>query len=290
MFVPLQLSFEQDEIVSALVDVAVTVLVFVVAFVLLYLVGKAVLTRVVRESLRQRAYDEALVGMAVSITTVVAFVLAIALAATVAGFGVVLSAFAVLGGALALAIGFAAQDLIANFVAGIFILQDEPFTIDDWIEWDGNSGVVREIQLRVTKVQTFDEELVTVPNNQLANTAVVNPVASDRLRVSYEFGIGYDEPIDQARDVIVEEGASVEGVFDEPAPSAPVVDLGDSAVVLSGRIWVNPNETGAAGARASFVERVKKRFDAEGIEMPYHNTELSGEVTVHESTASAAGD
>ncbi len=286
MFLPLQLlEIEQEEIVQALVDVAVTVVVFVVAFVLLYVVGKAVLTRIVRESLRQREYEQALVGMAVSVTTVVTFVLAIALAATVAGFGVVLSAFAILGGALALAIGFAAQDLIANFVAGVFIIQDEPFGVDDWIEWDGNSGIVREIQLRVTKVQTFDEELVTVPNSHLANAAVVNPVASDRLRVSYDFGIGYDEDIDEARTVIVEEGASVEGVFDDPAPSAPVVDLGDSAVVLSGRIWVNPNETGAAGARTAFVERVKKRFDAEGIEMPYHNTELSGELTVHESKA-----
>ena len=286
MFLPLQVSgIEQDAIVEALIDVAVTVVVFVVAFVLLYLVGKAVLTRIVRESLRQREYEQALVGMAVSVTTVVTFVLAIALAATVAGFGVVLSAFAILGGALALAIGFAAQDLIANFVAGVFIIQDEPFGVDDWIEWDGNSGVVREIQLRVTKVQTFDEELVTVPNSDLANAAVVNPVASDRLRVSYDFGIGYDEDIDEARTVIVEEGASVEGVLDDPAPSAPVVDLGDSAVVLSGRIWVNPNETGAAGARAAFVERVKKRFDADGIEMPYHNTELSGELTVHESKA-----
>lgn len=279
----LQVSVDQDEVIEALVNIGLTVLLFIVAFVLLYVVGKAVLTRIVRRSLKERGYEKALIGMAVSVTTIIMFVLAIALAATVAGFGVVLSAFAILGGALALAIGFAAQDLISNFVAGVFIIQDEPFVIDDWIEWDGHSGIVKEIQPRVTKVQTFDEELVTVPNSHLANAAVVNPVASDRLRVSYEFGIGYDENIDHAREVITEEGAQVAGVFDEPKPAAPVVDLGDSAVVLSGRIWVNPNETGAAGARAAFVERVKKRFDAEDIEMPYHNTELSGEVTVHDA-------
>lgn len=85
-----------------------------------------------------------------------------ALAATVAGFGVVLAAFATLAGALALAVGFAAQDLIANFVACVFIIQDEPFEVGDCIEWNGNGGVVREIRLRVTKLDTFDNEPVTV--------------------------------------------------------------------------------------------------------------------------------
>ena len=277
---PLQVAIDTDEIVAMAVDAVITIALFVIAFVLFYLIGKAIFPRMVKESLELREVDAAIVGLATSVTVVITAVLAIALAATVAGFGVVLSAFAILGGALALAVGFASRDLLSNFIAGVFIIQDEPFVIGDWIEWDGNSGIVREIQLRVTKVDTFDDELVTVPNAHLANTAVTNPVANDQLRVRYDFGIGYDDDIDQARAAIMEEAEQIDGVLDDPVPSAPVIDLGDSDVVLSGRVWIDPNQTSAAGVRTQLIEAVKKRFDAEGIDIPYHNTELSGSIEV----------
>jgi small-conductance mechanosensitive channel len=284
------LSLDPQQYVDPIVSAITTIVLFLVTFAIIYWVGKRVLSRTVRTSLRRRNFDETLVGLAVSTTVVVVAVVAVALAATIAGFGVVLAAFATLAGALALAVGFAAQDLIANFVAGVFIIQDEPFTTGDWIEWNGNTAVVREIEMRVTKLDTFDNELVTVPNSQLANAAVTNPVANDRLRVAYDFGIGYGDDIEQAREIIVEEGATIEGVLDDPEPSAPVTDLGNSAVVLSGRVWIDPKESGAAGVRAQFVEAVKERFDEAGIDMPYPNTELSGgvEVTnVDEAQASA---
>ena len=271
---------DPQQYVPALVSAVTTVVLFVVAFLVIYLLGKYFVTRAVERSLRYRDFDETLVGLAMSTTVVIVGVVAVALAATVAGFGVVLAAFATLGGALALAVGFAAQDLIANFVAGVFIIQDEPFTVGDWIEWNGNGGVVREIQLRVTKLDTFDNELVTVPNSDLASAAVVNNVANDQRRVAVGFGIGYEDDIEQARDAIIEEGSRIDGVLSDPEPTAPVTSLGDSAVVLSGRIWIDPNESSYGAVRAQFLEAVKERLDAEGIDMPYPNTELSGGIEV----------
>jgi small-conductance mechanosensitive channel len=280
--IPIQQGFSIDpeEYVPEVVSAATTVAIFVVVFVVLYLLGRYFVTRAVKGSLRRRGFDDAIVGVAASTTVMIVAIGAVALAATVAGFGVVLSAFAILAGALALAVGFAMQDLIANFVAGVFIIQDEPFEVGDWIEWSGNGGVVREINLRVTKLDTFDNELVTVPNGELANAAVVNNVANDQRRVSVGFGIGYDDDVERARDAIVDEASRIEGVLEEPEPSAPVTELGDSAVVLSGRLWIDPDESGYGGVRAQFVEAVKERFDAEGIDMPYPNTELSGGVEV----------
>nr|WP_241692694.1 mechanosensitive ion channel family protein [Haloarcula salina] len=249
---------------------------FIVVFIVIYLLGKYFITQVVEAGLTRRDFDDALVGLAVSTTIVITAVVAVALAATIAGFGVVLAAFATLAGALALAVGFAAQDLIANFVAGVFIIQDEPFKTGDWVEWNGNGGVVREIQLRVTKLDTFDNQLVTVPNSDLANAAVINNVANDQRRVSVGFGIGYDDDIEQARDAITEEGTDIEGVLEDPEPSAPVTELGDSAVVLQGRVWIDPTASSYGAIRSQFVEAVKERFDAEDIDMPYPNTELSG--------------
>ncbi|QIO23077.1 mechanosensitive ion channel family protein [Haloarcula sp. JP-L23] len=280
--IPLQqgVPLDPQQYVPPLVSAATTVVLFIVVFVVIYLLGKYFMTRAVERSLRHRDFDETLVGLAVSTTGVVVAVVAVALAATVAGFGVVLAAFATLAGALALAVGFAAQDLIANFVAGVFIIQDEPFTVGDWIEWDGNSGVVRDIELRVTKLDTFDNQMITVPNSDLANAAVINNVENDQRRVSVDFGIGYDDDIDQARDAIIDEGTHIDDVLEEPVPTAPVTGLGDSAVVLQGRIWIDPNESSYGAIRAQFVEAVKQRFDSEGIDMPYPNTELSGGIEI----------
>jgi len=291
--IPLQgFAVDVEQFVPPVISAVTTVVLFVVAFVVIYLLGRYFATRAVESSLERRGFDETLVGLALSVTVAVTAVVALALAATVAGFGVVLAAFATLGGALALAVGFAAQDIIANFVAGVFIIQDEPFSVGDWIEWNGNEGVVREIQLRVTKLDTFDNELVTVPNSALANAAVVNNVANDQRRVSVDFGIGYEDDIEGARDAILDEGSDIDGVLAEPEPTAPVTSLGDSAVVLQGRIWIDPAESGYGAVRAQFVEAVKERFDAEGIDMPYPNTELSGgvEVTNVGEGGAAAGD
>lgn len=269
-----------QQYVPVLVSVITTIVIFILVFLLVYRLGRLFLIRAVETFLERRNFDETLIRFATSTTAIATAVFAIALAATVAGFGTVLAAFATLAGALTLAIGFAAQDLIANFVAGVFIIQDKPFTVGDWIEWNGNEGEVREIHLRVTKLDTFDNELLTVPNSDLANGVVINNVANEQRRVSVGFGIGYDDDIERARNAIVDEGTRIDGVLEDPEPTAPVMELGDSAVVLSGRVWIDPSESSYGAVHSQFVEAVKKRFDAEGIDMPYPNTELSGDVEV----------
>ena len=283
--IPLQgISLDPQQLLNqygpALVSAAVKIVLFVVAFVVIYYVGKAIIVRALNAALDSRGVDETLTGLAVSTTVAVIAVLAIAIAATIAGAGVVLGAFATLAGALALAVGFAAQDIIANFVAGVFIIQDEPFEVGDWIEWDGNDGVVEEIQLRVTKLDTFDNEKITVPNSDLANAVVTNPTGNNQLRVSVDFGIEYDDDIEEARAAILDEARSLDGALDAPVPSAPVTSLGDSAVVLSGRVWIDPNKTSYKPTVTAFTEAVKKRFDAEGIGMPYPYTEVTGEIDI----------
>ena len=277
------LGIDPETYVDPTVDALVTVLVFAVSFGLLYLLGRYFVARALGRLLQQQDVDETLVSLATSSLSVVSTVVALALAATIAGFGVVLAAFATLGGAFAVAVGFASKDIIANLVAGVFILHDEPFDVGDWIEWNDHSAVVENVTLRVTKLNTFDDQQITVPNSDLANSPVINNMENDTRRVEASFGIGYDSDIDRAREIILTEGADSEGVFEEPEPAAPVTELGDSAVVFSGRIYVDPHQTSVGGVRAQFLERVKRRFDAEGIDMPYPNTELSGGIEVETS-------
>ena len=278
--VPTSLDEFNTEYGDLVVSFGITVVSFVVTFLVLYFVGKPLAVRLTRRALDQRAFSQSIVNLGTTVAGTVAVFGAVAIAAVVAGFPVILSAFATIFAALALGFAFAASNVVENFVAGIFIIKDEPFGIGDYIEWEGNSGIVRDINLRVTKLDTFDNELVTVPNGELANNAVTNPVANETRRVTFDFGIEYGASIEDARSAILAEATEIEGVLDDPGPSAPVTALGDSAVVLNARVYIDPAETSAGGVKHALVENVKQRFDAEDIGMPYSYTELTGGIEV----------
>jgi len=185
--------------------------------------------------------------------------------------------------------GFAAQDLIGNFVAGVFILKDKPFEVGDWIEWDGQGGRVEDIDLRVSRVRTFDNEQITVPNGDLANNAVKNPVAYNTLRQKFVFGIGYDDDINAATEYITEEAENHPDILEDPAPSVRLVELGDSDVGLQSRFWIeDPDRGDFVRVRSEYIQAVKERFDEEGIDIPYVHRTLTGEVEVIESIAQEA--
>jgi len=125
---------------------------FVVGFLLVWLLGRLVLIPLVLRLLEARGFTQALRGLTKSLANLLVVFAAVAVAFMAAGFPSFLTAAATLSGALALALGFAAQDLIGNFVAGVFIIKDEPFNVGDWIEWNDNAGRVEAIDLRVSRV------------------------------------------------------------------------------------------------------------------------------------------
>jgi small-conductance mechanosensitive channel len=257
--------------------------VFIATFLAVYLIGHVVLVRLIGRWTKRKGLDETIHDVAEKIANILIFLTALSIGLTAAGFPSFLTAFATLGGALALAIGFASQDLIGNFVSGLFILKDKPFKKGDWIEWSNGSGTVEEIDLRVTRVRTFDNELITVPNGDLANNAVKNPVAFERLRQKFVFGIGYDDNIGDATEIILEEAEKHEGIMEEPGPSVRLTELGDSSVGLQARIWIdNPSRADFVKVKSEFVQNVKKRFDEEGIDIPYPVRDLTGSVQVED--------
>jgi len=147
----LSLQFGGVGLSAALTGILFSVALFLVGFVGVLLLGKFVFVPAVMRVLGSRGFDEAVRSLGSSVANAVVWVAAIAIGFTMAGYSAFLSAFAVFGGAIALAVGFAAQDLLGNFVAGIFILKDKPFEVGDWIEWDGNAGRVEDIDLRVSR-------------------------------------------------------------------------------------------------------------------------------------------
>jgi small-conductance mechanosensitive channel len=267
------------------------VVVFVVTFLALYLVGRAVVRPLARRLFEARNMDEHAQNPLLKLVSFGVLFVAIAVAFGLAGFGSILTSLATVAAAGTLAIGFAMQDVIANFVAGVFIFTDRPFRIGDWIEWDGHAGVVEDISLRVTRVRTFDNELLTVPNSQLTDDVIKNPVAKEQLRLKFLFGIGYDDDIERATEIIVEEAEAHDEVLDDPAPSVRLTELGDSAVGLQSRIWIdNPSRADFVKTRGEYVTAVKERFDEEGIDIPYPTRSLEGNLGLAEMPDPATAD
>jgi small-conductance mechanosensitive channel len=269
------------EAVQGAVGFGLRALVFVGVALVLYLVGRAVVVPGVRRVLDTRGVDPTIAKPAGKLALAVVAFVAVAVAFAVAGFGDLLSSLATIAAALTLAVGFASRDIIANLVAGVFMIGDPKLRIGDWVEWNGNSGVIEDISFRVTRVRTFDNELITVPNSELTTTAVTNPVEGDRLRVRFTFGVGYDDDIDHAKSVILAEADDNEDIMDEPAPSVRVTELADSYVGIQSRFWIDdPGRSDFVRVRSEYVQAVKERCDAEAIDMPYPHQQLTGSVEV----------
>lgn len=262
-------------------ETAAQLLIFVVVFGVLFIGARTVVLPLARRTLKRRGLDEHARRPIVKLSWFLLVFASIGIAFGAAGFGNFLSSLAVIAGAATLAVGFAMQDVLKNFVSGIFVFTEQPFRIGDWIEWDDHSGIVEDISLRVTRVRTFDNELLTVPNSALTNGVVKNPVAKEQLRLKFTFGIGYDDDVEKAMNIIVEEATENDDILNEPAPSVRLVDLGDSDVALQSRIWIeNPSRADYVGIRGEYVRAVKQRFDEEGIDIPYPHRTLTGGVEV----------
>ncbi|MGM0389415.1 MAG: mechanosensitive ion channel family protein [Natrinema limicola] len=286
--VPLQNTVNLGPIGNALEDVGLTTaqasmaegaIKFVVALAVIWVVGRLLLVPLVERALDRRDLDEHAKNPLLLLTRFGLAFLALSVAFGFAGFGNFLVSMAGIAAAGALAIGLAMQNVISNFVAGVFIYTDKPFRIGDWIEWDDGtySGVVEDISLRVTRVRTFDNELLTVPNSALTDNVLKNPVDADKLRLKFVFGIGYDDDIQQATDIIVAEAERHPNIMDDPAPSVRLTELGSSDVGLQSRFWIaDPSRADFVRIRGEYVTAVKQRFDEEGIDIPYPVRTLEG--------------
>ena len=269
-------------------DVLGALITFFIALFVIYSLGRATVVPFVSRLLNRRGLDAHERRPLVRLMKMVMVFVAIAIAFRIAGYRGLLTSIATIGAAATLAVGLALKDSISNFVAGVFIYTDRPFRIGDWIEWDAGTyaGIVEDITFRVTRVRTFDNELLTVPNSVLTGDVIKNPVAKDELRLQFNFGIGYDDDIEEATDIILEEAETHPDILDDPAPTVRMTEstepdrgaLADSYVGLTSRFWIaDPNRADYLKTRGEYVTAVKNRFDDAGIDMPDPQIDLAGQ-------------
>ncbi len=188
--------------------------------------------------------------------------LGIDVAAALAGIGVV-----------GIAVGFAAQETIANMIAGFLIFWDRPFEVGDFVTTLGKYGQVRDITMRTTRIRTPENTFVVLPNKQIIGELLVNHSMLGHMRVNVPLGIAYKEDIRRARPVLLEAARSVPGVLDTPEPDVVTSELGGSSVNLQVRVWIQDAKE-ELSVFFNTLEASKLALDAAGIEIPYPHLQL----------------
>jgi small conductance mechanosensitive channel len=193
--------------------------------------------------------------------------LAFVIIAALGQLGVQTTSFIAVLGAAGLAIGLALQGSLSNFAAGFLMIIFRPFKVGDFIEGAGTAGTVEEIQIFTTQLKTPDNKTIIIPNSSLTADNIVNWSVKGTRRVDLAMGIGYEDDIDKARQIMVDIMAADDRILKDPAPQISVAELADSSVNFTVRPWA------AAGdywdVYFDLTEKFKKAFDAQGVSIPY---------------------
>ncbi len=224
-----------------------------------------IIMRAVGKIMHKKHFDEMLQSFLVSM---IGILLKIMLFITVVGMiGVEMTSFIAILGAAGLAIGMALSGTLQNFAGGVMLLIFRPFKKGDFLQAQGYSGVVQEIQMFNTILLSTDNKTIIIPNGGLSSGAMVNFSTEPTRRVDFTFGIGYTDDIDQAKGILNDLLTNHPKVLKDPAHFVAVSELADSSVNFVVRAWVN-----AADYWEVFFymqETVKKEFDKKNIGIPF---------------------
>lgn len=166
-------------------------------------------------------------------------------------------------------LGFALQDIARNFIAGIVLLARQPFKIGDAVDVAGYAGSVLQVNIRDTVLKTWDGETVILPNIHVFNSAIINYSDLPYRRRTVRIGLGYGEDVVEATRVFLEAIKGVEGVLEDPSPTVLAEELGDSAISLAARFWVNQQTHGLLDVHSTVVRAIKEVAEEEGMDLPY---------------------
>ncbi|MBT5015955.1 mechanosensitive ion channel family protein [Candidatus Peregrinibacteria bacterium] len=170
--------------------------------------------------------------------------------------------------AIGFGMGFAMQDLIMNFIAGIMILINRHFTLGDYIKVNDTIGQVVEIQSRATILKALDGTRVIVPNSQLFTNQVTSFTSNPFRRIEVEVGVEYRTDLAHATQIIKEALKEHEGILKEPGPAIVLDEFADSSINFLVRFWVD-SKSNWIGAKSEVIHLIKKHFDEEGIDIPF---------------------
>jgi len=249
-----------DYVVPWAIQIGMAIAIFIIGRIV-----AGIIVNIVRKLLEKAGTDEMLTNFVCSISKAVLMLFIII--AALNQLGVDTTSFIALIGAAGLAIGLSLQSTLQNFAAGVMLILFKPFKLGDFVEAGGSTGVVEKITIFSTIMKTGDNREVIVPNGAIYGGTITNNSARDTRRIDMVFGIGYDDDIKKAKELLNEILAADERILKEPAPLVAVAELADSSVNFNVRPWVKSGDYW--GVLFDVTETVKRTFDENKISIPY---------------------
>ncbi len=218
-----------------------------------------------RKVLKKKDFDPSLTPFLVTLLNIA---LKVALVVSVIDMvGIEVTSFIAIIGAAGLAIGLALQGTLQNFAGGVIILILKPFKVGDVLDAKGYVGIVKEIQIFYTIVNTFDNKVIYIPNGALANSDMTNMSREEDRRNDWTFGIAYGDDVDKAKELLKKLIDEDERILKEPEPFIAVHSLGDSSVNIVVRTWSKASDLW--NVYFDMNEKVYKEFPKHGLNIPF---------------------
>ena len=257
------------EQINGLINMAIPIGINILLAIAIFIIGKWIARKVTDVIVvllnKVKGMDETLVKF---LENIIYYILMIVVVLTaLSKLGVETTSFFAILGAAGLAIGLALKDSLGNFASGVMLIMFKPFKLGDFVTVAGVSGTVKEISIFSSLIITGDNQKMIVPNGAITAGTIVNVNANPTRRVDLLVGIGYDDDIKKAKNVLTNILEADDRILQEKGLTVAVSELADSSVNFVVRAWVNTPDYWAV--KFDLTEQVKLRFDKEGISIPY---------------------
>ena len=242
-----------------------------IAAILIWIVGSWIIKLVIKGV--EKAFDKGGYDLSLRqfLVNLVKWLLKIILFIVVLGtVGIETTSFAAILASAGLAIGLALQGSLANFAGGVLLMIFKPIKVGDFIEAQGKTGTVKEIQIFTTQLTSPDNKVITIPNGKLSNDTIVNYSTLDMRRVDLVFRVAYGSDIKQTKNILMDLLTNHPLVLKEPAPLVRLSEIADSSLNFNVRPWVKTSDYW--GVYYDIQESTKDALDAAGIVIPYPHT------------------
>ncbi|MFB6092864.1 MAG: mechanosensitive ion channel family protein [Haloquadratum sp.] len=246
----------------------------------LFLIGAYTMTGLIRQLVEEIAQTRSSLGehereIAFRLGQVTVYLLAVLIVLSL--WRVNIGGILVGAGFLGIVVGMAARQTLGALLAGFVLMFSRPFEIGDWIQVGEYEGIVTDITIVNTRLQTFDGEYVMIPNDVVSSQSLINRSRKGRLRIEVEVGVDYDADPERAAEIAQQAVTRLDDPMTVPTPQVVLKRLGDSAVVLGVRYWIdNPSARRKWRSKTAVIGAVKEALEAEGIKIPYPQRELMG--------------
>lgn len=245
-------------------------IIFALIFVMIgYFLSKQIL-RIVRRAFERSGMDQIMASFVRSVIKIILYILLLVIALSI--LDVPMDSIVAVIASAGVAVGLALKDSLANLAGGFIILFSKPLKAGDMVEVNGTMGKVEAINILYTRMVTPDNTTVYIPNGVVAGNKIVNYTDKPLRRVDLLFGISYENDIDVARQILLEQVKNAPEALEDPVPEVFVSSHDESAVTLRLQVWAKSEAYWPLHYR--LLESVKKAFDEKGVSIPYPQVEI----------------